>query len=41
MHGIKIYKVSREILEGALGRAWPFKGIIEIASELYGYKNKA
>ncbi|MEM5834385.1 MAG: hypothetical protein QXQ69_00875 [Candidatus Aenigmatarchaeota archaeon] len=40
MYGVKIYKVSKEKLRGALGRAWPFKGIIEISAELYGYKEK-
>ncbi|MEM5793874.1 MAG: hypothetical protein QXS48_03575 [Candidatus Aenigmatarchaeota archaeon] len=40
MYKIRIYKVSKEKLKGALGRAFPFEGIIEIASELYGYKEK-
>ncbi|MFH8132280.1 MAG: hypothetical protein QW321_01585 [Candidatus Aenigmatarchaeota archaeon] len=40
MYGVKIYKVSKEKLRGALGRAWPFKEIIEISAELYGYKEK-
>jgi hypothetical protein len=40
MYQIKVYKVLREKLGGALGRAWPFKKVIEIASDLYGYKEK-
>jgi hypothetical protein len=40
MYQIKVYKVLREKLGGALGRARPFKKVIEIASDLYGYKEK-
>jgi hypothetical protein len=40
LYQVKIYRVSREKLKGALGRAWPFKKVIEIASDLYGYREK-
>ncbi len=40
MYQIKIYKVLKEKLGNALGRAWPFKKVVEIASDLYGYKER-